>query len=126
MNAAHLAQTAYSPARPGIQTARSTEYAVFARITRNLTAAAGRGKSGFSALVTALHENRRLWRILAADVADENNGLPAQLRAQIFYLAEFTDLHTSKVLAGNEIAGPLVEINTSIMRGLRARQGAGA
>ena len=45
--------------------------------------------------------------------------LPDDLRARIFYLAEFTDQHTRKVLNGRDTAGPLIEINTAIMRGLR-------
>ena len=61
--------------------------------------------------------------LTAADVADRANGLPQDLRARIFYLAEFTDQHSSKVLSGKGKADVLVEINAAIMRGLR--EGAG-
>lgn len=70
-------------------------------------------------MAEAIHENRRLWTILASDVVDKENGLPAQLRAQIFYLAEFTESHSRKVLAKEATADALVEINTAVMRGLR-------
>ncbi len=76
----------------------------------------------FSALVQALHENRELWTLLATDVADKDNKLPAQLRAQIFYLAEFTNHHTRQVLAQDATADVLVEINTAVMRGLRQQK----
>ncbi len=119
MNAAELARSAYSNTKATIRTDRSTEYEVFARITQNLRTATDRGSPGFAALAAALHENRKLWAILASDVALENNPLPPQLRARIFYLAEFTEQHTRKVLAGNTSAEPLIDINTSVMRGLR-------
>jgi flagellar biosynthesis activator protein FlaF len=119
MNAQQMARTAYSTSRPSIRTDRSTEYDVFARITQNIKAASDKGKNGFSALVSALHENRNLWRILALDVADDDNALPEQLRARILYLAEFTDLHTRRILSHEADAASLIEINTSIMRGLR-------
>jgi len=119
MNALQLARTAYSTSRPSIRTYRSTEYDVFARITQNIKSASDAAKPGFSALVAALHENRKLWRILALDVVDNDNALPDQLRARILYLAEFTDLHTSRILAHEADASALIEINTTIMRGLR-------
>jgi len=126
MNAAQRARNAYAPSRAGILTARGTEYAVFARITHDLKSASDRGRPGFAALVAALHENRRLWRTLAIDVADSGNALPDDLRARILYLAEFTALHTSRVLGGNGGTEPLIEINTAVMRGLRAAPEAAA
>jgi len=119
MNVQELAKSAYSSSRPTIRTDRSTEYDVFAQITQNIQAATVSGKSGFSTLASALHENRKLWRILATDVADMNNLLPEELKAQIMYLAEFTDFHTKRVLAGQASTDVLVDVNTNIMRGLR-------
>ena len=51
--------------------------------------------------------------------------LPPALRAQLFYLYEFTDQHSRKVLAGNASIEVLVDINTAVMRGLRGETGAG-
>ena len=120
MNIAALARSAYSDASAPIKTERSTEYQIFAQITHRLTKASKEDLASFIDLAEAVHENRRLWTILASDVVDNDNGLPAQLRAQIFYLAEFTEAHSRKVLAKQATANALVEINTSIMRGLRA------
>lgn len=119
MNIAALARSAYSDASAPIKTERSTEYQIFARITHRLTKASSDDIEGFIDLAEAIHENRRLWTILASDVVDKENGLPAQLRAQIFYLAEFTESHSRKVLAKEATADALVEINTAVMRGLR-------
>ena len=118
---ATVPQTASIYRQPGspIQSTRGIEYEAFVRVTARLRAAEARGQAGRIDLAIALHENRRLWTTLAADVAGSHNGLPEGLRAQLFYLAEFTDLHSRKVLEGNETAEILVEINTAVMRGLR-------
>ncbi|RVV97953.1 flagellar biosynthesis regulatory protein FlaF [Mesobaculum littorinae] len=115
MNAYHQAQTAYAPATAPVRTDRSVEYEAIARITRHIKQA-----DENRSLVTALHENRRLWTILAVDVAGNDNALPEALRAQLFYLAEFTFQHTSKVIAGKADRDVLIEINTAVMKGLRS------
>ena len=76
-------------------------------------------RRNLAAVAAALHDNRQLWTVLAADVAEPGNALPPALRAKLFYLYEFTDQHSRKVLAGEASAEVLVDINTAIMRGLR-------
>jgi flagellar protein FlaF len=71
-------------------------------------------------LAEALYDNRKLWGIFATDVADPGNPLPKDLKARLFYLAEFTNHHTSKVLAREASVEPLIDINTAILRGLRS------
>jgi flagellar protein FlaF len=83
------------------------------------------GEGGFAALVRALHDNRSLWTTLAADVAVETNELSKPLRAQIFYLAQFTTEHSRRVIAGDATVDILIDINTAVMRGLRG-EGEGA
>jgi len=119
MNATLLAQSGYATTRATVKTERSIEYEVFARVTQKLRSAMRLGAAGFVSLVHALHENRNLWRVLATDVASSENALPPTIRAQIFYLAEFTDIQTGKILSGEATADSLVDINTNIMRGLR-------
>jgi flagellar biosynthesis activator protein FlaF len=115
-----MAKTAYATNKAPIRTPRGTEYEAFARVTHHLKSAAERGVSGFGQLAEALHTNRQLWTMLAADVAEHENGLPPELRARIFYLAEFTAQHSRKVLRGDESVDVLIEINTAVMRGLRS------
>lgn len=114
---------AYAQTAAPTRTDRATEYDLMARVTSAIIAAEKRGKKGFRQLADAIYANRRVWTALAADVASKENTLPADLRARVFYLAEFTDQHSSKVLAGRANATVLVEINAAIMRGLR--QGGG-
>jgi flagellar protein FlaF len=99
-----------------LRSARGTEFEIFARVTRRLTTAM-KGDA-FPALAAALHENRQLWTALAVDLADDANALPPGLRAQLFYLAEFTLAHSAQVLAGNATPEALVDINTAVMKGL--------
>ncbi len=119
MTTLNMAETAYAQNKAPIRTPRSTEYDAFARVTHRLKTAADGGTAGFAHLAAALHENRRLWTMLAADVAEQENALPRELRARIFFLAQFTTIHTSKILRGEDDVDALVDINTAIMRGLR-------
>ena len=120
MNAIYQAKAAYAAVGSPLRTGRSAEYQAFSEIIRRMSAAAAKGPLHFPDLVSAIHDNRALWTILASDVADANNALPQKLRAQIFYLAEFTDLHSRKVLKGKATVQALIDINTAVMRGLSA------
>ena len=124
MTAHSLAQRAYGQAAAPTRTARGTEYEVMARITHRLISSAKQGRKGFTQLCHAIHDNRRMWTIMATDVADNANPLPQELRARIFYLAEFTQEHSSKVLRREATVAPLIEINSAVMRGLRQEGGA--
>lgn len=119
MNALSQAHRAYSAASAPTRTTRGTEYEAIARITTRIRTAEAKGAPGFAALADALSDNRKLWTIFAIDVADKGNALPPELKARILYLAEFTNHHTSKVLARQATSEPLLEINTAILRGLR-------
>lgn len=119
MNAITKAQNAYRNDAHLVGTDRDTEYNAFAKVTHRLKTAARKGDDGFKDMVSALHDNRTLWTLLAADVADKSNPLPKMLRARIVYLAEFTQHYSSRVLTRKASADALIEINTAIMRGLR-------
>ena len=126
------AGAAYGGVSTATKTPSQVEYQAFAKITKALTrngpdadaaaSATSKPQSAFSELAEALHENLRLWTIVQGDVASEGNALPSQLRASLFYLAEFTRDHTRKVLKGEADPAALVEINTAVMRGLRRQR----
>ena len=119
-----MAQNAYGRPETPVRSQRSIEYDLFARVTKRLSAAWAARSSDFTGLVRALHDNTAMWQVLAADVAEPDNGLPKQLRARLFYLYEFTAQHSPKVLDEQCSVEVLVDINTAVMRGLRG-EGAG-
>ena len=118
MNVQTMAQMAYAQAATPIRTDRGTEFELFVRITRALRNAST-ARVDFKQLSQAILENRRLWNTLAADLAEPDNPYPDELKGMILNLANFTELHSSKVLAGKATTDTLVEINTAMMRGLR-------
>ncbi len=111
-----MAQRAYKTAFENVSTPRNVEFQVIARITHRMKKAIKDGDR--RALIEAMHENRILWNALAADVAMPGNALPADLRARIVYLAEFTAHQTRKVLRKEDNAVPLLEVNAAILGGL--------
>ena len=121
--ATNIARAASGQREAPLRTNRSHAYDLLARCTQQLAMAWTRRKEDFSTLAVALTENLQLWSALAADVAESGNGLPAPLRAQLFYLYEFTAGHTRAVLDQRGSVEVLVDINTAVMRGLRGEGG---
>lgn len=119
MNAFSKAQNGYAVNAATTQTGRRSEYDLVAGVTYRLRETAQHAKTNFADYAGALHDNRRMWTTLAVDVADEKNELPQMLRARIFYLAEFTAQHTTKILRHNASVMPLLEINMAVIRGLK-------
>ncbi|MEM9199854.1 MAG: flagellar biosynthesis regulator FlaF [Pseudomonadota bacterium] len=126
MQSTAVAQNAYAQAGRAEATPRRTEYQAFARITHRLVTAHAEGKPAFPKLAAAVAENRKLWTILAEDLALADNSLPEGLRAGLLSLAIFTTLHTDAVLAGRADAQALIDVNTAVMRGLRGEPPMGA
>jgi flagellar protein FlaF len=124
VNALMHPKSGYARPDATLRPMRSIEYEALARATGLLSAAWPRRKTDFAALVTALNQNLQLWSTLAADVASPGNGLPAKLRAQLFYLYEFSEQHTRGILDGRGSIDVLLDINTAVMRGLRGQGGA--
>jgi flagellar biosynthesis activator protein FlaF len=122
---AHAVAARAGYARPEApqKTPRSLEYDLLARITQRLSAAWAGRRENYVPLVAALEENQRVWSTLACDVADPGNSLPAKLRAQLFYLYEFTALHSRAIRDDKGSVEVLIDINTAVMRGLRGDGG---
>lgn len=117
-----MAQNAYSQTAASTRTDRGREYEILAQVTHRIRSAALKGKRGFPQLAEALSDNRKLWTAFAIDVSDGANGLPQELRARVFYLAEFVQAHTSKILSGQAKVTPILEINTAILKGLSGQR----
>lgn len=118
MNTTPRSQSAYAAAAP-IRTDRGAEYAVFAKVTHGMTAIDEAEKAAFPQMAAAVCDNQRLWGTLSEDLMHDANALPIPLKAQLISLAEFVRKHSLRVLEGKGSLSPLIDINTSIMRGLR-------
>jgi flagellar biosynthesis activator protein FlaF len=118
------ARSVYARPEAPHKTPRSLEYDLLARVTQRLSAAWAKRSENYPRLAAALEENQRIWSTLASDVAGSGNGLPAKLRAQLFYLYEFTAQHSRAVRDNKASVSVLIEINTAVMRGLRGEGGA--
>ena len=111
------ARAAYARPEAPHRDYRALEYDLLARATKALSVSRGQDVD-YAKLLTALDENQRLWSTLAADVAEPENGLPQKLRAQLFYLYEFTTHHSRAVRDNKASVDVLIDINTAVMRGL--------
>jgi flagellar protein FlaF len=99
------------------ENSREIERRVFEQITSELEAADDPATS-FTARIAAMHRNRELWLTLTCDLADEDNALPAALRARIISLGIWVLGETQRLMRGAGSLADLIEINRSIMRGL--------
>lgn len=104
-------------ASAGMRTDRDAEYDAFSHVTR-LLSDAKTGRLGPD-VILAIHKNNELWAILATDLAQPGNLLPDETRAGLLSLAGFAIRHGHSVLNGSGQIDPLIEINVSMMKGLR-------
>ncbi len=109
---------AYRAAQDQTETARQTEYRLFAAVTRSLMDAAQDPARG---LLGAIDWNRRLWITLQTDLAADENRLPDSLRAQLISISIWVDKHSRKVARGEADIQPLIDVNRSVMEGLAVR-----
>ncbi|SEW41202.1 flagellar protein FlaF [Cognatiyoonia koreensis] len=120
MNVSEQARRAYAPTHLPIHTPRSVEASLLSQVTAALKKTL-EGATHFADTVSAVHRNREMWIVLASDVADPENALPDMLRAQIFYLAEFTEQHSHRILRGEADATALIDVNSAVLRGLHSQ-----
>ena len=110
---------AYQQTAQRVEGPRDTEYRLFGEVTRALIDAAGADPKDFSTRMKALDWNRRLWSALSMDCTNNSNGLPPQVRASIVSLNLWVMRHSSAVMRGEEKFEPLIDVNRTIMQGLR-------
>lgn len=121
MNSAHAAAQRYSSLSEHTRNAKDLEYDVILGVTRDLSSLSANSAGRFSELVKALNKNERLWIEIGTQVADPDNALSADLRARLFYMAEFVRHQTNKVLGGEAGVETLVEVNVAVLRGLKGK-----
>jgi flagellar protein FlaF len=116
--ASNGAVSAYGSVIRHTEDPRDIEFRVFEQITSALEAAAP-AEAHFTARIQAVHRNRELWQTLAGDLADAENALPDETRAGLLSLAIWVTRETDRVMHHGAPLDDLIEINRSIMQGLR-------
>lgn len=114
-----MALTAYQKAQRAAEDPRSAEYRLFGQVTGALMEAQSTGARG-AQLIDAIDWNRRMWSTLAVDCMDSANQLPQELRAQIVSLSLWVGKYSSEVMQRGASLDPLIEVNRTIMQGLRS------
>lgn len=115
-------QSDYGYRSNALRTQRDAEYDAFSRVTRMLRQCDTSGS--VSDRISAVHKNSELWTVLAADLADPGNGLPDDVKAGLISLAGMSVRHGHSVLMGEATPALLIDINLSVMKGLRGEAGA--
>lgn len=100
-------------------TYRDNEYAALSQITFIMQKTKFDKDHNIQDLLLSINNNLKLWTIFATDVAREENPLPTELKAALFYLFEFTKFETHRIIKGDGDIDTLIDINKSIMKGLR-------
>lgn len=112
------AAAAYGSVIRGTDTPRDIEYRVLARATAQLAAGTAPGV-GPAALAEAVHDNRMIWTAFAADLAEAGNAWDDQGKARLISLAGWVIAESDRVLTQGRSPADLIEINRTVMLGLR-------
>lgn len=107
----------YQERQSNSESPRQREHRIFADVTaaleRNRTATYVTAELG-----AALLRNKQLWDTLVADLVHDENQLPGELKNQLISLGVWVSRHTDSVMGGRAKVDALIDVNTSIIRGL--------
>lgn len=113
----------YQTAQRNTESPRSTEYRLFAQVTRALMQTEDVRDPRFH---DALNWNRRLWLTLQMDLLQPDNRMPDDLKARLISVSIWVEKHTRKAARGEASIQPLIDLNRQIMEGLAPQPLAGA
>lgn len=112
------AAAAYGSVIRDTDTPRDIEYRVLARATARLAAGTA-PDAGPALLAEAVHDNRMVWTAFATDLADPANAWDDQGKARLISLAGWVFAESDRVLKQGRSPADLIEINRTVMQGLR-------
>jgi flagellar protein FlaF len=95
---------------------RTQEAQLFKQVTYNLIQ--GKADKNGMALVRAASDNKLLWMTVIQLLSDEQNQLPAPLRAQLISIGQAVIKEIDDNITGQLDVDFLIEINTQIIDGL--------
>jgi flagellar biosynthesis activator protein FlaF len=109
---------AYQDTQRILENPRETEYRLFGQVTHALIEARDTNASA-GKLMEALDWNRKVWQAMGEDCKSDRNQLPQAVRAKIISLAIWVEKYTRRVIRKHLPLDPLIEVNRSIMQGLK-------
>ncbi|GGY43881.1 flagellar biosynthesis regulator FlaF [Parvularcula lutaonensis] len=98
---------------------RDLEREVLERVTTRMRAADPSDVAGLAQLHEALQRNRAIWMTFASDLANPNNLCSNDLKASMISIAGFVERNTQAASKNPDVLRSLIEINESIIAGLR-------
>lgn len=104
-----------------LRSSQDLEYDAFSYVTRLMRQAGNTGRS--KELINAVSRNNELWTFIADMLIDPTNALSDETKAGLLSLAGFSIRHGHAVLAGNASTDVLIDINMSVMKGIRGGVG---
>ena len=110
---------AYAQTQKSSMSSREIEAMAFTKAALKLEDAK-KSLDDYDAYASALKFNQLLWTIIQADIVDQENQLPDQLKANILSLSIFVDRQTIKALAdtSEKHLDVLININKNLAEGL--------
>lgn len=115
-----MSYNAYRQTQQRSEDPRATEYRLFGEVTRALIEARELPKRD-PKVIKALDWNRRMWSTLSIDCGAPGNKLPDQLRASIVSLGIWVSKHSSQVMRSGASIEPLINVNRTVMEGLKPK-----
>tara|TARA_B100000686_G_C16622527_1_gene880029 strand:+ start:609 stop:1013 length:405 start_codon:yes stop_codon:yes gene_type:complete len=115
----------YKAAQSGTETPRQTEYRIFAEVTTALLSLddnIDNNKFKGPEFFKVVDWNRRLWMTLQMDLAQADNSLPEELKANLISISMWVERQTREVMKGEASVSSLIKVNRTIMEGLLANE----
>jgi flagellar protein FlaF len=109
---------AYGRVQNTTEDPRRIEFRLLAQVTGALRAAQA-DPNDRPKLYNALIWNKKVWDTFMADLVDERNQLSGEIRKSLLKLGAWVSKHTFAVMDGKGTVDALIEVNSSVMDGLK-------
>jgi flagellar protein FlaF len=109
---------AYGRVQNTTEDPRRIEFRLLSQVTAALRTAKSQPNDR-QKFYNALVWNKKVWDAFLCDLIDDRNQLPKPMRKSLVELATWVSKQTFKVMDGNATIDSLIEVNGSVMDGLK-------
>ena len=113
--------SAYRKAQNVTESSRDIEYRLLAQVTGALIDA-NAADTPLAKRFDVVLWNRNVWAVLREDLLDPRNQLPKELKLSLVSLSIWVEKETFTILDGQRELDALIDVNKSIMDGLKPRE----